>query len=164
MQTGGVCFAELPAFTLVLISKQTGLHQSRRNNLKKGVRLFRYFYWFPSKSVLKLADTKHFSSLIHSSRLGVPGEKYFEFCENLTPFLHLCLINKLAKFYQNPTNLHTLLIHLNRDNSCKNKSRVFYLKIFSQFLQLKIIIVRFYTYQAFYWYITCHGFVHIRAS
>ena len=51
------------------------------------------------------------------------------------------LKNKLAmaRFYQNPTNLHTVLIHLNRGNSCKNKSLVFVHKIFSQLLQLGII-------------------------
>ena len=96
-----------------------------------------FLYWFLSKSILKLADTKHFYAChalgFHKKNISNPGKASH-------PFLHQCLTNKLAKFEQNPTNLHTLLIQLNRGNSCKNKSRVFRLKICSQFLQLKIII------------------------
>ena len=136
MQNRRVCFAALPASTLVWIFKQTGLYQSRWNNLKKGVRLFRYSYWFLRKSILKLADTKTFYAC-HS--LGRYKENISNSGKASHPFLHQRLTNKLAKFYPNPTNLHTLLIQLNRDNSRKNKSRLFRLQIFSQFLQLKII-------------------------
>ena len=31
----GVCFVELPTFTLARISKQTGLYESRKNSLRK---------------------------------------------------------------------------------------------------------------------------------
>ena len=111
-----------------------GLHQSRRN---KGMRLFLYSYWFQSKSILKLADTKNFYA---RHALGRHEKNILNTVKALHSFLHQCLTNKLVKFYQNPTNLHTLLIHLNRGNSHKNKSRVFRLKICSQLLHLKIII------------------------
>ena len=101
------------------------------------MRLFRYSYWFPSKSILKLVDRKTFYAR-HALRRY---EKNISNCVKAShPFLHQCQTNKLAKFYQNPTNLHTLLIHFNRDNSRKHKSRVFRLKIFPQLLQLNTII------------------------
>ena len=107
MQNGRfVCFAELPTFMLTRMSKQTGLYQSRRNNLKKGMRLFRYSYWFPSKSGVKLADTKNFYAC-HA--LGRHEKNISNPVKASHAFFNQCLTNKLAKFYQNPTNIYTLI-------------------------------------------------------
>ena len=52
--------------------------------------------------------------------------------------VRLYLKNILANFHQNPTNLHALLICLNRGKSSKNKPWVFRLQRNSQFLHFII--------------------------
>ena len=115
---GDVHLTELRAFALAQTPKQTGLYQSRYNKLQKGVRLFRYSYCFPRKVIVKLANRK-FSYACHA--LGRHDKNISNFAKASHPFVAKCPTNMLAKFHQNPSYLHTLLIHLKKGNSLENK-------------------------------------------
>ena len=108
---------------LACASKQTSPCHSRVNELTKCVmcEALRYFHWFLSKSTLKF-DNRILFYLRHTLVRHVKAPH---------TLVHPHPTNILAKFREN-----TLLIHLNRGNSHKNKPRVFILEIFSQFSHL----------------------------
>ena len=63
-KTNNVCLTELPAFVLSRTAKQTASCQSAVHEPQKCVRLFRYSYRLPRKSILNLAN-KIFANLCH---------------------------------------------------------------------------------------------------
>ena len=128
-KTDGVCFTELPASVLARTSKQTGLRHSGVNRLTNCVRLFRYFYWFPSKSTLKLDNRKLFCAR-HTR--GRHEKNISNFVKASHTLMHLYPLNILAKFRENLTNSCENL----RQFSHKNKPRDFSLERFSQFSHL----------------------------
>ena len=69
---------------------------------------------FPSKSILKLDNRKNFYAR-HTLRRH--KKNISNSVKASQQFLHQCLTNKLAKFYQNPTNLH-----VKRGNSRKKEA------------------------------------------
>ena len=132
-KTDCVCLTELPASVLAQTSKQTGLCYSGVNKLTRHVWILRYFYWFLRKSTLKLDNRKLFCA--HHTR-GRYEKIISNFVKASHTLIKLIPLNILAKFRKNLRNLHTLLIHLNRGNSHKNKPRDFSLERFSQFSHL----------------------------
>ena len=98
MVSDDVCLTELPAFVLSRTAKQTASCQSAGDEPQKCVRLFRYSYRLPRKSILNLAN-RIFADLCH-----VRGRK----SRNRVPFittiryLHFKDIEKAS---------HTLLAH-----------------------------------------------------
>ena len=74
-------------------------------------------------SILKLTDKKYFYA---GHTLGRREKNISNSVKaSYRPFVASMSVQQAAKFYQNPANQHNLLIHLNRGNSRKNKSRVF---------------------------------------
>ena len=97
------------------------------------MRLFRYSYWFPRKAIVKLANRK-FSDTCHA--LGRYDKNISNFAKVSHSFVTKCPTNMLAKFHQNPSYLHTLLIHLKKGNSLENKLSFLGLERFAQFSHL----------------------------
>ena len=83
------------------------------------MKLFRYSKWLPRKSIFELAN------LIFADLCKLRARKR-QNVWNIKKASHFCtLITKkhLAKFQENPSNLHTLLIRLKKGNPRKNRCR-----------------------------------------
>ena len=91
----------------------TGRYQSGDDGLTKSVKFFQYFYWLLGKSFFKSKNRK-FSDCCYSMGRHM---KYSRF----SPKPHTLWCANIWRKCLNPINLHTLLIHLNRCKSCKNK-------------------------------------------
>ena len=109
---------------LTRTSKLTGLYNSGDDGLTIVWGFFNISISCSWKSLLKLDNGKFsdcwYSMGRHKKNIGI-------FVKAPHSLVLLYLTTILAKFRKNPINLHTLLIHLNRGDSRKNKPRVFYL-------------------------------------
>jgi len=97
------------------------------------VRLFRYFHWFPRKSIVKLDSWNIFDGR-HAA--GHNKKNIGNFVKASHALARWCVSNTRAKFRSNPINLATPIIRLNRWESRKNETRVLGTERFRHFSHL----------------------------
>jgi len=96
-------------------------------NQQNGVRLFRYSDWLPRYPSPKLEKLKIYETRCVNGR---HGKNISNMIISWHRFVCYYLWNALAKFYENPWNLHTLLIRSKSTHSTRNQTRDFRSKRF----------------------------------
>lgn len=115
-------WANLSGIKLERIHKTTALYHSQGINRQNRVRDFPYSHWLFCNFSVKFDDQK-FSDTCYDE--GHCGRSILKNANPSHGFVVWCLGSLRAKFEDNPSNFHTLLIRLKKVHSRKNEVAFF---------------------------------------